>query len=79
MNSHRQVQKKRKFLGSTGKRISSVSDEIMDKSFLFASIVESSDDAIITKTSKGTITFWNTGAEKIYGFPTREVLLPRGI
>ncbi len=45
-----------------------------DKMFLLASIVESSDDAIITKTSKGIITSWNSGAEKIYGFPAGEVI-----
>ncbi len=45
-----------------------------DKLFLLASIVESSDDAIITKTSNGVITSWNSGAEKVYGFPAQEVL-----
>ncbi len=39
-----------------------------------ASIVESSDDAIITKTSNGIITSWNSGAEKIYGFLAEEVV-----
>jgi PAS domain S-box-containing protein len=39
-----------------------------------ASIVESSDDAIITKTSAGLVTSWNSGAEKIYGFPAAEVV-----
>ncbi len=58
---------------------------IEDRTFLLASIVESSDDAIITKTSKGIITSWNSGAEKIYGFAAREaigkpisILTPRG-
>ena len=45
-----------------------------DGTFLLASIVESSDDAIITKTSKGIITSWNSGAERIYGFSAAEVL-----
>ncbi len=45
-----------------------------DRTFLLASIVESSDDAIITKTSTGFITSWNRGAEKIYGFTAREVV-----
>ncbi len=45
-----------------------------ERIFLLASIVESSDDAIITKTSEGIITSWNSGAEKIYGFSATEVL-----
>jgi PAS domain S-box-containing protein len=45
-----------------------------DRTFLLASTVESSDDAIITKTSSGIITSWNKGAESIYGFAASEVL-----
>ena len=45
-----------------------------DQTLLLASAVESSEDAIITKTSKGIITSWNKGAEGIYGFPASEVL-----
>lgn len=56
-------------------RKSKVSDAAMrDKILLLASIVESSDDAIITKTSEGIITSWNSGAERIYGYSAREVL-----
>jgi len=47
---------------------------VEDRTFLLASIVEFSDDAIITKTSRGIITSWNSGAEKIYGYPAKEVL-----
>ena len=51
------------------------SEKLMeDRTFLLASTVESSDDAIITKTSNGIITSWNKGAESIYGFPADEVL-----
>ena len=39
-----------------------------------ASIVESSDDAIIGKTLDGTIVSWNPGAETIYGYPAEEMI-----
>ena len=39
-----------------------------------ASIVESSDDAIITESLDGIITSWNKGAEKVYGYSAEEVL-----
>jgi PAS domain S-box-containing protein len=39
-----------------------------------AAIVESSDDVIIGKTLEGTITSWNKGAEKIYGYSAEEAV-----
>src|SRR5919202_2803001 len=39
-----------------------------------AAIVESSEDAIIGKTLEGTITDWNRGAQKIYGYSAEEVV-----
>lgn len=41
---------------------------------LLASIVESSDDAIIGSTLDGIILTWNKGAEKIYGYRAAEVI-----
>ena len=46
-------------------------DEIRSR---LASIVESSDDAIISKNLDGVITSWNRGAERVFGFAEAEAL-----
>jgi PAS domain S-box-containing protein len=45
-----------------------------DQSRWLASISESSDDAIISKTLDGIIVSWNQGAERLFSYPAEEAV-----
>ena len=66
---------------STDKITQSILDELpllrlqADKAIgLLASIVDSSDDAIVSKTLEGIITSWNAGAERLFGYTAKEAI-----
>ena len=39
-----------------------------------AAIVNSSEDAVVIKAQDGTIQMWNPGAERLFGYPSNEVI-----
>jgi PAS domain S-box-containing protein len=56
------------------RRTEAARDHYAAREQLFSAAVESSNDAIITKSLDGTITGWNPAAERLFGYSAAEVV-----
>src|SRR5947209_6377941 len=63
-------------IGGVGGIVTDITDrnQLEAAGLHLAAIIESSDDAIISKNLNGVITSWNKGAERIFGYTAAEAL-----
>ena len=56
------------------RRTEAARDHHAERERLFSAAVESSNDAIITMSLDGTITGWNSAAERLFGYTAAEAV-----
>jgi PAS domain S-box-containing protein len=56
------------------RRTAAARDELAERERIFGAAVESSNDAIVTKSLEGIITGWNPAAERLFGFTAAEAV-----
>ena len=63
-----------RLLETLRRQAASERDRYTERERLFSAVVESSNDAIITKALDGTITGWNPAAERLFGYTAAEAV-----
>jgi PAS domain S-box-containing protein len=63
-----------RLLETVRQQAASERDRHQEREQFFSAVVESSNDAIVTKTLEGIITGWNAAAERLFGYTAHEAI-----